>query len=216
MLTSFNGESISYDSIGNPTTYRGATCTYFGRQLQTYEIGDDLSVSYKYDGNGLRTSKTVNGVRHDYCYDTDGTLLYEKVGDSYELFYRYDNDGRLSMIVKYLFSNSTNYYYNVVTNTQGDVVALLNGSGENVVNYTYDAFGNVISIKNASGNTITSSSSIAYQNSIRYRGYVYDNETGLYYLQSRHYDPETGRFINCDDPDYIGTNDTFTGWNGFA
>lgn len=57
---------------------------------------------------------------------------------------------------------------------------------------------------------------IGSKNSIRYRGYVYDSETEMYYLQSRYYDPETGRFINCDAPDYIGVSDTFTSWNGFA
>ena len=142
--------------------------------------------------------------------------MYEKVGNDYELFYRYDNDGKLSMIVRYNFSNSTNYYYNIVTNTQGDVVEILSGSGSVLVEYTYDAWGNIVSIKNGSGTTITSSSNIGLQNSIRYRGYVYDNETGLYYLQSRYYDPEVGRFINCDDVDYIGARDTFTGWNAFS
>ena len=142
--------------------------------------------------------------------------MYEKVGNDYELFYRYDNDGKLSMIVRYNFSNSTNYYYNIVTNTQGDVVEILSGSGSVLVEYTYDAWGNIVSIKNGSGTEITSSSNIGLQNSIRYRGYVYDTETGLYYLQSRYYDPVVGRFINCDDVDYIGANDTPTGWNGFS
>ena len=124
-LTSFNGQSIAYDAIGNPTTYRGATCTYFGRQLQTYSKGSD-SISYKYDGNGLRTSKTVNGVVHDYYY-VDGTLICEKVGSDYELFYRYDSDGKLSMITCIKLSDNTKYYYNVVTNNQGDVIKLLGG-----------------------------------------------------------------------------------------
>ena len=77
--------------------------------------------------------------------------MYEKVGNDYELFYRYDNDGKLSMIVRYNFSNSTNYYYNIVTNTQGDVVKILGGSGSVVAEYTYDAWGNIVSIKNGSG-----------------------------------------------------------------
>lgn len=211
LLTSFNGEDISYDSIGNPTTYRGATCTYFGRQLQTYKICDNLSVSYKYDSNGLRTSKTVNGIQHDYYY-VDDVLMYEKAGNDYELFYRYDADGKLAMISYYRFAENESGQFNVVTNTQGDVVKILGGSGYVRAEYAYDAFGNVTIVTDNPYNEF----SIASVNSIRYRGYVYDNETGLYYLQSRYYDPETGRFINCDDPDYIGTNDTFTGWNGFA
>ncbi|MBR5827037.1 MAG: RHS repeat-associated core domain-containing protein, partial [Clostridia bacterium] len=50
----------------------------------------------------------------------------------------------------------------------------------------------------------------------RYRGYVYDSETGLYYLQSRYYDPETGRFLNADDVDYIGISGTVISFNSFA
>ena len=213
-LTAFNGETVSYDAIGNPTTYRGATATWFGRQMQSYSKGSN-SVTYKYDENGLRTSKTVNGVQHDYYY-VDSVLMYEKVGSDYELFYRYDNEGKLSMIVRYNFDEAKNYYYNVVTNTQGDVVRILSGSGTILVEYTYDAWGKIVSIKNGSGTAITSSSNIGVMNSVRYRGYVYDTETGLYYLQSRYYDPEVGRFINCDEVNYFGTNDTFAGWNGFA
>ena len=65
--------------------------------------------------------------------------------------------------------------------------------------YDYDAWGKLISVKDASGNTITSDSNFAILNSIRYRGYYYDTESGLYYLQSRYYDPTTGRFVNADD-----------------
>ncbi len=60
------------------------------------------------------------------------------------------------------------------------------------------------------------SNSIAMLNSVRYRGYVYDSETGLYYLQSRYYDPETGRFLNADDVDYIGFDDSPISYNAFA
>lgn len=214
LLTNFNGQTISYDQIGNPTSYRGATTTWFGRQLQSYTTGDNLSVSYSYDSNGLRTKKIVNGVEYDYYY-VDDQLIYEKKGNEYELFYRYDTDGRLCLVVKNRISDNHKLYYYVITNTQGDVIEIHNGAGAIVAKYNYDSWGKLISVTNANGNSL-SNSSFAYQISIRYRGYVYDNETGLYYLQSRYYDPETGRFINCDNPDYIGANDTFAGWNGFA
>ncbi|MGN0468448.1 MAG: hypothetical protein ACI4GY_06975 [Acutalibacteraceae bacterium] len=100
-LTNYNGESMSYDAIGNPTTYRGATTTWFGRQMQTYEKGSN-SITYKYDENGLRTSKTVNGVKYQYYYVAD-RLVYEQKGNEYTLFYRYDEAGQLSMVIKYLF-----------------------------------------------------------------------------------------------------------------
>ena len=72
--------------------YRGANCTYFGNQLQSYSKNGS-TISYKYDSDGIRTRKTVNGVDHDYYY-VDGVLMYEKNGNDYELFYLYDNDGK--------------------------------------------------------------------------------------------------------------------------
>ena len=81
--------------------------------------------------------------------------------------------------------------------------------------YTYDSWGKLISVTNASG-TALASTNLGVQNSIRYRGYVYDTETGLYYLQSRYYDPETGRFLNADDVNFIGASGNVLGYNAFA
>ena len=81
--------------------------------------------------------------------------------------------------------------------------------------YEYDAWGKLISVKDASGNTITSDSNFAILNSIRYRGYYYDTESGLYYLQSRYYDPTTGRFVNADDVYYMGNNGNLLDFNLF-
>lgn len=85
--------------------------------------------------------------------------------------------------------NGTVFYY--VTNLQGDVTAILDGDGNLVINYYYDAWGKPT-------NTILGNNTVSALNPLRYRGYVYDVETGLYYLQSRYYDPEVGRFINAD------------------
>ena len=74
----------------------------------------------------------------------------------------------------------------------------MNTSGSIVAKYTYDAWGKVTAVKDASGNAITSSTHVANINPIRYRGYYYDTESSLYYLQSRYYDPEVGRFLNAD------------------
>jgi len=79
--------------------------------------------------------------------------------------------------------------------------------------YTYDAWGKVLSVKGANGNEITDPNHIANINPIRYRGYYYDRETGLYFLQTRYYDPETGRFINGDSQ--LNT-DSLLGYNMFA
>ena len=67
-----------------------------------------------------------------------------------------------------------------------------------MVRYNYDIFGTITAVKNGNSQTITDTTSLAFLNPLRYRGYVYDDETGLYYLQSRYYDPVTGRFINAD------------------
>ena len=64
--------------------------------------------------------------------------------------------------------------------------------------YTYDTWGKVLSVTDANGTLITDTNHIGHRNPIRYRGYYYDIETGLYYLQSRYYDPEVGRFISAD------------------
>ena len=90
--------------------------------------------------------------------------------------------------------NNTLYYY--VLNAQGDVVRIVNSSRSTVASYTYDPWGKIIS----------SSGTLADINPLRYRGYYYDSETGFYYLQSRYYDPEIGRFINADS--YASTDAT--------
>ena len=101
------------------------------------------------------------------------------------------------------------------TNAQGDVVGIRSTTGAVIARYNYDAFGKLISTTDNSGNTLPSYS-FAYQISVRYRGYYYDSETGLYYLQSRYYDPETGRFLNADDVDYLGATGTQLSYNAFA
>ncbi len=207
------GQSITYDAIGNPTNYMGATMTWFGRQMQSYSKGN-TSITYKYDSDGLRTQKVVNGVQYDYYY-VDGQLRYEKKGDEYEIIYRYNNDGTLASVTRNRFSDGKTDILYAVTNTRGDVIELRSGSGAVNTVYTYDSWGKLISVTNASG-TELASTNLGVQNSIRYRGYVYDTETGLYYLQSRYYDPEIGRFLNADDVDFIGASETVLSFNAFA
>lgn len=81
--------------------------------------------------------------------------------------------------------------YYILTNSSGDVVGIYNGSGTLLASYEYDAWGNCKITKDTNG--------IGELNPIRYRGYYYDTETGLYYLQSRYYNANVGRFLNADD-----------------
>ncbi len=82
--------------------------------------------------------------------------------------------------------------YAYMYNLQGDVIAIVNASGTKVVEYRYDAWGKPIS------KTGSMATTLGTLNPFRYRGYVYDEETGLYYLRSRYYNPEWGRFVNAD------------------
>ena len=102
--------------------------------------------------------------------------------------------------------NGTTYYY--VKNLQGDIVAILDSSGTAVVEYTYNAWGVLLST------TGSMASTLGVHNPLRYRGYIYDPETALYYLQSRYYDPDVGRFINADA--FASTGQGILGNNMFA
>ena len=194
-----DGETLTYDAIGNPTSYYNGTSWSFtwarGRQLATASNGTD-TVSYTYDADGLRTSKTVNGTEHIYHY-ASGKLLRETYGTN-TLDFFYDASG-YPFAVKY---NGDLCYY--ITNLQGDVMSIVDPQGEVVAEYEYDPYGNIVS----------QSGPLADVNPLRYRGYVYDTETQFYYLQSRYYDPELGRFINADA--YCSTGQGIFGNNMFV
>ena len=191
-LTKVNGSNISYDANGNPLSYRDGMSFEWenGRILKKINTSDK-SVQMSYDSNGMRTQKTVDGVKTNYYYDSNKNLIALVKGNDTLLFY-YDSDGSATS-----FSyNGTMYFY--VKNLQGDVVRIIDLSGTEVASYVYDAWGN---IKDTKGEP-----TIREINPIRYRGYVYDTETSLYYLQSRYYDPFTGRFLNADIYCDTGTN----------
>jgi RHS repeat-associated protein len=117
--------------------------------------------------------------------------------------------------VSCMILNGVQYYY--LKNAQGDVVGIYDSYFNIIVMYSYDTWGKLLSIKDGNGYDITNDKySIGYLNPIRYRGYYYDSETGLYYLQSRYYDPELGRFINADDVDYLCADGSPLSYNLFT
>ena len=194
-LTSYNGNTITYDGIGNPLTVGSDTYTWAnGRELASSTIGGK-TVNYTYGSNGLRVSKTANGVTTNYLYDGD-QLVYEQRGDK-DIFYYYNADGQVTGI-QY---NGLNYYFTF--NLRGDIIGVYTGAGVLKGSYEYNEWGKLISVKDSEGNTITDPGNIVLINPIRYRGYYYDSETGMYYLQSRYYNPEWGRFINADNTDIL-------------
>ncbi len=132
----------------------------------------------------------------------------QKTGDQC-IWYTYDESGTLSG----LRVGSSEYYY--YRNGQGDIIGIIDGTGSIVVKYSYDAWGTPIAITDGAGNDVSGNAShIANINPFRYRGYYYDVETGLYYLQSRYYDSQVGRFVNADG--YVSTGQEIYGTNMFV
>ena len=200
LLTSFNGQAITYDEIGNPLAYRdGFAFTWqYGRRLSSISHNGD-SISYTYDPDGIRTSKTVNGTTTKF-HIMNGTLLGQTRGSD-KIIFLYDEKAN-----KYGFDyNGTKYYY--IFNVQGDVIGILNQAGQKIVSYTYDPWGRLLSIGGPQAGTI------GQLNPIRYRGYYYDTETGFYYLQSRYYDPTMKRFLSCDSEAAITLSPEQPNWN---
>ena len=200
LLTAYDGEEISYDGIGNPLSYRGWTMSWQGgRQLSSMTKGSD-TLNFAYNESGLRTSKTVNGVSHSYVWQ--GSKLAADITDAYALYFHYDSSGEVIGFTRTVNGTDTEYFY--VKNLQGDILKVITATGTEAATYTYDAWGKLL----------TSSGDMADVNPMRYRGYFYDTESGLYYLQSRYYDPEVGRFINPDG--YNSTGQGIIGTNMFA
>ncbi|MBO5211837.1 MAG: DNRLRE domain-containing protein [Clostridia bacterium] len=200
-LTAFNGNTIIYDAIGNPQSYYDWKQMDWDNGRQLVEILEQENLyQYTYDGDGIRTSKNVNGTLTEFIY-ADGVLLGQTTEDD-TLIFLYDESGNKFGFVY----NGAYYYYDI--NLQGDVVGIYNSNGVKVVTYEYDPWGVITNI------TDTSGIDIGTINPIRYRGYYYDNETGFYYLQSRYYDPNICRFINADG--YVSTGQGVLGYNMFA
>ncbi len=139
---------------------------------------------------------------YDYVY-AGNKLLREVVttngvSETHDFFY---DDKGLPFAIKI---DNVLYYY--VTNLQGDVLGLVDTNGSLVASYTYDPYGKVL----------TATGSLAEKNPLRYRSYYYDQETGLYYVSSRYYDPEICRWINADDVSYLGAGGDVLSYNLFA
>ena len=187
LLTKVGEQTITYDAQGNPISYLGHTLTWEkGRQLKSFD-----SNTYTYNANGIRTSKTVDGIRHDYILDGAKILREEWNGNT--LVPIYDNEDSVCGIC----FNGEYFYFQ--KNLQGDIIAIVDDNADVIAQYSYDAWGVCTVVSD------TSACNIATINPYRYRGYYYDNEIGLYYIASRYYSRATGRFINPDR--VMGVND---------
>ena len=165
--------------------------------------GSSATWNYTYDAGGLRTSRSNGTTTYRHWYNDSGLLLRMEKGNTVYSF-TYDPAGHP---VSFTEGNDTYYY---VLNQQGDVIGIVDDEGIYIVSYVYDAWGLPIKTQG------TERLGIGERNPLRYRGYVYDTETELYYLQSRYYNPEMGRFINADDPGYMGVDGTPSSYNLFS
>ena len=183
-LTAYNGQSITYDAIGNPLNDGTWNYTWTAGRLLTQMVKEGMTVQYRYDHNGLRIAKVVNGVETKYILNGKQLTHLHRGNDWMHFFY--DIQGRPAK-VRY---NGTIYSY--IHNLQGDVVGIIDTDGNVVVEYKYDAWGKHLSTAG------TLKTTLGMLNPFRYRGYIYDEETEMYYLRSRYYYSELQQFINAD------------------
>ena len=221
-LTSYGDTNITYDNIGNPLTIGNKAFTWSDRQLETYVNGTQ-SIEFEYDENGLRHRKTVkeNGIiteRYDYVW-SEGTLISQtyttysngEVDSTDSAKFIYDDFGTLQGFV---LNDTSTYLY--TKNLQGDILSIVNESGQTIVTYEYDSWG-AVSFSATSMQNLILAYTLSFVSPFTYRGYCYDYDIELYYLQSRYYSPEIGRFINTDDTQIaIATMGKVLGANLFA
>ena len=214
-LTSFNGEKIGdYDALGNPRLYRNANLEWDFRNLKKFDCTE-----FEYDAKGLRRSKIHGDTRSEYIWVGDKLLAEKRTRTSTDLEiggHIYKGGHHIyaqEQFIEYIHGvdgmagfkrNDVPYWF--VKNLFGDVEEVRDVNGNLVAEYTYDAWGSHLCISQDGtviGNSKTGAvagfeNHIGNLNPIRYRGYYWDAEISFYYLKTRYYDPEVGRFINAD------------------
>ena len=188
-LIKYDDELIVYDQYNRPTNYRGLTMAWDKDRLVQY--GNN---TFSYDGLGRRISK--NNI--NYLYDSNGQLVRQTNGNT-ALIFAYDCSG----VVGFRY-NGEDYLYR--KNILGDVISIVKISNNSIVaSYIYDAWGNH-KVLDSNDNIVNDYTHIGFINPFRYRSYYFDDETGLYYLKSRYYDPTICRFISMDSLHYLNPN----------
>lgn len=199
-IETVNGEDqIVYDENGNPVSLSDLTFNWTnGRALSSMVFEDENGemqtlLSFNYDDNGIRTSKTY-GDTTTYYTNNDGYITSQ---------YQLDSNGNICELMEFIYDSSSSllgftyggktYFY--IKNLQGDITNIVDDSGNIVASYEYSAFGDSIC-------TYSAGNDIGYKNPMRYHDYYFDEEMTWYYLQSRYYVPTWGRFLNSDLPEY--------------
>ncbi len=202
-LVKVDNKDINYDSAnpGNISRYGNIMYKYQGRRLVEYTNMNNsyhtLKIEYEYNDKGLRTKKTVSIIKEsnnitkaEYNYEYDGDkLVYEKTPTCTN-YYLYDENDEIYGFIQ----NGTNKYY-YVKDSLNNILGIIDDNGALVVKYQLDAYGNNIGV---TGNIY---------NPIRYKGYYYDEESNMYYCQSRYYLPELYRWLNIDNANFLKEDD---------
>ena len=153
--------------------------------------GGNRDVIRAYDKDSRETSVTCGSAKVEKAFDELGRLSsIKRNGGKHvtEFTYAAVPDGGATGRVK-----GADYYY--IRDGLMCITGLVDANGGAVVNYRYDSWGKLISITGSMADTL------GKDNPYRYKGYYYDDETGMYYLKSRYYQPEICRFISADDED---------------
>ena len=199
-LLSVGGQACAYNAAAQPTTYRGNAFTWTNGNLVTAK-----GISMAYLGDGTRVQKGSTKY-----YYSDGKLLLQTKSNEHIRFLYADTDtiGFQRQV------GNTEHMYFYRRNLLGDIIAIYDTNDQLLARYVYDAWGNH-KVLNPNGTENTNSSFIGNINPLRYRGYYYDRDLELYYLMTRYYDPEIGRFISADGIEYLDP-ETIGGLNLFA
>lgn len=202
-LRFYNGQEMIYDVMGNPIQYRGMQMEWEqGHQLK-HITGVGLDMYCRYNDSGKRIRKTVNGVTTDFYLD-GSAILMQMSSDGSRIDFFYDDKGNV-FAMKY---QNEMYFYR--KNFFGDILGILDSHGTELVKYEYNSWGKLLNL------TDYSSNGLGRKNPFRFKGYYYDEELGMYYLNSRYYDPEVGRFISPDTTDILEVQDDLYDKNLYA
>ncbi len=199
-----------------------------GRDLSSYETSEN-KFEYLYDENGMRyrttiTNKEDNSVGYlDYVWVDSKLISISFTSDELNqtVTYLYNDFGEPVGFIATREDGSVDTFY-YLKNAQGDITHIVSAAGKKMISFTYDAFGKRTVTYQANNSTTPGQIELLTQmkadllNPFAYRGYCYDYDMGMYYLQSRYYDPSTGRFINADSTDYLDYTGTVLGCNLFA
>ena len=170
---------------------------YEGRRL----IGIGKDISYEYDGEGRRISKTVKGNKEEYKYE--GERLVKIIKEGREIEVLYDIKGEIVGL-----KNEEGYYY-YRKDALGNIERIIDSTGKTIVKYEYSVWGELIEEKEIENKKIVE------DNPYKYKSYYYDKESGLYYLKSRYYSASLHRFISLDQTEYMEIG-SITGLNLYA